>query len=58
MAEGGGYSLELLQYAAMVRKLFCGSLQVGCPVAAYWREPIFPGERGTWPPVSQVRMDL
>ncbi|KAM7318809.1 hypothetical protein ACRRTK_021921 [Alexandromys fortis] len=46
-AEQNGYSLELLRCAApdTVRKLFCGSLQVGCPVAASQRELVCPGER-------------
>lgn len=49
LAEGNGYSLELLRCAApdSVRKLFCGSLQVGFPVAASQRELVCPGDRGS-----------
>lgn len=46
LAEGGGYSLELLRCAAIVRKLCCGSLKVGDPVAASWRETICPDATG------------
>lgn len=48
-AERNGYSLELLRCAApdTVRKLFCGSLQVGCPVAASLKELVCLGERGS-----------